>query len=353
MAGRQHHYLPQLIQRPFAHRRQGREHYVYAHHRTRGSFAPNTKGLGKQLDFYGGPNDSALDDAITEIESDLAATVQAVNEGTDVARIRLATLICSLAFRAKSMREALASLLPSVLSALRVQQLDLTRLRREILARLTNPKETKMLIYEQIEKTLGPLPREKRAKAYALTLARWKALAVEQEEELVKCAWQLLDTALERASTEADAIADGAYLAALARDPGMPIRAGQLAEAMTFEIVDAPPGEYYILGDCGPVAVFSDGKPRLAFMAFDSDVQMDMVFLPCSPTRCIVGRRLGVTMRMSTSEINEVSAGMSLEFFISNRNSGDELERLRASIGSLDPIDAHEEITRALSLEAR
>ena len=68
MAGRQHHYLPQLIQRPFAYRQQGKEFYVHAHHRTRGRFTPNTRGLGKELDFYGGPDDTSLDDAITRGE---------------------------------------------------------------------------------------------------------------------------------------------------------------------------------------------------------------------------------------------------------------------------------------------
>lgn len=75
MAGRKHHYLPQLIQRPFACRQQGNEFYVHAHHRKHGCFTPNTNGLGKELDFYGGPSDTSLDDAITQGEDTLAATV--------------------------------------------------------------------------------------------------------------------------------------------------------------------------------------------------------------------------------------------------------------------------------------
>ncbi len=86
MSGRKHHYLPQLIQRPFAYRKEGKQFYVHAHHRTRGRFTPNTSGLGKELDFYGGPEDTSLDEAITRGEDALAETVQAINRGCRGAR---------------------------------------------------------------------------------------------------------------------------------------------------------------------------------------------------------------------------------------------------------------------------
>ena len=126
MSGRKHHYLPQLIQRPFAHRQRGKEFYVHAHHRTRGRFAPNTSGLGKELDFYGGPEDTSLDDAITQGEDALAATVQAINRGDGMAPMDMTTLISALAFCTKSMREAMVGMFPSLLGALRLRFLDIT-----------------------------------------------------------------------------------------------------------------------------------------------------------------------------------------------------------------------------------
>lgn len=349
MAGRQHHYLPQLIQRPFAYRQQGKEFYVHAHHRTRGHFTPNTRGLGKELDFYGGRDDTSLDDAITRREGELAATVQAVNQGADVAPMDVAILICALAFRTKSMREALIGLFPVLLSALRARLLDITRLRQDLMASLNKPAERKRLIYEQIDKRFGPLPREQRAKIYGTLLPRWKTHVAEQQDKLVADAWQLAYTVLAKARAEADTIADGAYLAALAKDPVMPIRARRMAAEMVFEVLDAPPGESFILGDCGPAAVFSDGNPRLVLAAFDSDVEMNMVFLPSSPAHCIVGRLPAVTTHLSVADINRISAGLSLEFFVSNRETGEDLEDLRALIGSLDPIDTEEDIIRTLS----
>lgn len=348
MAGRRHHYLPQLIQRPFAYRQQGKEFYVHVHHRTRGRFTPNTSGLGKELDFYGGPDDTSLDDAITRGEGALAATVQAINHGIEIDPKDMATLICALAFRTKSMREALVGTFPALLAALRARLLDVTRLRQELMASLTDPKESKRLIYEQIDKRMGPLPREQRARAYGRLLPRWKTLVAEQQEQLVAKAWQLAFMMLAKARTEADTIADGAYLKALAKDPAMPIRASRMATEMTFEILDAPSGESFILGDCGPVAIFSDGKPRLVMAAFDNGVEMRMVFLPSSPTRCIVGRLPAAATHLSVAEINRISASLSLEFFVGNRDTGEDLEELRALIGSIDPIDTEEDIVRTL-----
>jgi len=351
MSGRKHHYLPQLIQRPFAYRKQGKEFYVHAHHRTRGRFTPNTRGLGKELDFYGGPEDTALDDAITQGEDALAETMQAINRGDAVAPADMATLICALAFRTKSMREALVGLFPALLEALRVKLLDAMRLRRDLMASLTDPKERKRLIYEQIDKNMGPLPREQRAKAYGLLLPRWKTEVAKQEQQLVAQAWQLAYFVLTKARTEADTMANSAYLNALAKDPAMPIRAARMADDLVFDVFDAPLGEFFILGDCGPVAMFSDGKPRLVLAALSDEVVMESVFLPVSPSRCIVGRLPATTVSLSVADINRMSASLSLEFFVSNHDTEGGLADLRAAIGSLVPIETEEDIIQSLIQE--
>ncbi len=351
MSGRKHHYLPQLIQRPFAYRQQGKEFYVHAHHRTRGRFTPNTRGLGKELDFYGGPEDTALDDAITRGEDALAETVQAINRGDAVAPADMATLICALAFRTKSMREALVGLFPALLEALRVKLLDPMRLRRDLMASLTDPKERKRLIYEQIDKNMGPLPREQRAKAYGLLLPRWKTEVAKQEQQLVAQAWQLAYFVLSKARAEADTWANNAYLQALAKDPAMATRATRMATDLTFCVIDAPPSEFFILGDCGPVAMFSDGKPKLMLAAISDDVVINAVFLPVSPTRCIVGHVPNTPPCLGVADINRMSASLSLEFFISDRDTGGELDSLRAAIGSLVRIETEEDIIRSLVQE--
>ncbi|MEJ2788404.1 MULTISPECIES: DUF4238 domain-containing protein [unclassified Pseudoxanthomonas] len=349
MSGRKHHYLPQLIQRPFAYRQKGKEFYVHAHHRTRGRFTPNTSGLGKELDFYGDPNDTSLDDAITQGEGALAATVQAINRGDAVPPMDLATLICALSFRTKSMREALAGLFPALLEALRLKLLDPMRIRRDLMASLTDPKEQKRLINAEVNKRFGHAHREQRTKIYGFISSQWKSYVATNEAQLVAEAWGMVHAFLSRARTEANTIADDAYLKALAKDPAMPIRANRMATDMVFDLVDTQSDEFFILGDCGPVAMFSDGKPRLVLGAISNDVATEAVYLPVSPTRCIIARLPTSTTHLSVEDINRISASLSLEFFISDRDTGCGLNELRAAIGSLVPIETEEEIILALS----
>lgn len=349
MSGRKHHYLPQFIQRPFAYRKQRDQFYVHAHHRTRGRFTPNTSGLGKELDFYGGPDDTSLDDAITRGEDALAETVQAINRGDYVAPADVATLVCALAFRTKSMREAIVDMLPPIVEGLRTTLLDPLRVRRELLASLTDPKEQKRLIYDQIEKASGRLPREQRAKIYATILPRWRTYVADQEAQLVAQAWGIAYAVMSRLRDEASTIANSAFLKALAKDPAMPARANQLASKMEFTCLVASPEEFFILGDCGPFAMFSDGKPRLVTSSFTDGAEIEKVFLPVSPSRCVMGSVPNSSPNAGVVDINRFSASLSLEFFVSDRDTDQALDTLRSSIGSLVPIDTEDEIIQSMS----
>jgi DUF1365 family protein len=95
MAGRRHHYLPRFLLRPFAFRQKGKNFYVHAHHRVHGAYSTNVVELGEELDFYGSPEDTSLDDAITIGERQLAITVNKLNNGELVENEQIATLICA------------------------------------------------------------------------------------------------------------------------------------------------------------------------------------------------------------------------------------------------------------------
>lgn len=348
MSGRHHHYLPQFVQRPFAYRQSGKQFYVHAYHRSRGNYTPNTQGLGQEKDFYGGPEAPALDASITDGEGALASTIQAINQGNEVSALDMATLISALAFRTKSMREALIGMFPAIILALRVRLLDNNRTRRDLMASLTDPKKSKRLIADQLSKNAGRLPREQYARAMHTLRARWKTHVAEQGEQLVADALKMTSMMLSKAYEQADEMADGAYLKALAKDPTMPIRARRMAKDLVFDVVDAPAEELFILGDCGPVAVFSDGRPRLLLGAIDDEVQLESVFLPVSPTRCIAGRLPSASANPGVAEINRMSASLSLEFFVSDRPASNEL---RALIGSLVPFETAQDIVEKLGKE--
>ena len=119
-----------------------------------------------------------------------------------------------------------------------------------------------------------------------------------------------------------------------------------MVEELRIDVWDAPAGECFILGDCGPVAMFTDGKPRLALGTIDNEVAMANVFLPILPTRCIVGRRHANDRALSVAELNKISAALSHEFFVSNQPDDVCLTTLLKSIGSLVQIATEEDIVR-------
>lgn len=349
MAGRRHHYLPRFLQRPFAHRQSGKEFYVYAHHRDRGPYPTNVMNLGQERDFYGGPNDTTLDDEITQSEQQLAMTVHKLNAGEEVPTEDIASLITALSFRTKAMRKALAELIPPMMEAGRLYLLEDRRLQNELNQSLHDPKKRKDLIYKQIREQMGHLGREEKAKIYANILPKWQIFVRENEGRLLTQAraWAsvVLDHLLERASE----ISDDAFLNALTKDPNMPERAKRLATEMAFEVWNAPNDKPFILGDCGTVGLFTDGKPRLALGSINESIEMEFIFLPISPQNCVVARRPSAIRSVAVSELNLLSASASREFFISAQQDLPEMAILRAAIGTIAPIATREEIVEVLT----
>lgn len=351
MAGRRHHYLPRFLQRPFAFRQKGKNFYVHAHHRAHGTYDTNVMELGQELDFYGTQEDTSLDDAITAGEKQLAITVNRLNNDEPIEPGQMAILICALGVRTKAMRTALTDMMPVFMAAARSHLLDGKHLQAELTKSLHDPKKRKQLIYEQIRKDHGHLSREQQAKFYNLMLPKWKIIVQENEQRLLTEVKSLVVHVLDHMRSEAEKIADKAFLGGLSKGPESPIRSQRMVEEMTLETWKSCAGEHFILGDCGPVAIFTDGKPRLALGAIDNDVEMAMVFLPISPTRCIVGRRPSYEKPIAVSDINQIIAALSHEFFICDQADGPTLAALRQTIGSLVPITTEEEMSRLLAEE--
>lgn len=349
MAGRRHHYLPRFLQRQFAHRQSGKQFYVYAHHRVRGSYPTNILNLGQERDFYGSPDDTALDDEITQGEQQLAMTVQMLSAGEEVATKDIASLIAALSFRTKAMRKALTELIPPLMEAGRTYMLEGRLLQDELHQSLHDPKKRKDLIYKRIREQMGPLGREQMAKMYALMLPKWKIFVQENEDHLHAQARAWVDIALEHMMMKASEIGDDAFLKALARGPNMPERASRLVTEMVFEVWNAPEGEQFILGDCGTVGLFTDGKPRLALGNIDEDVEMEFVFLPISPSRCVVARKPCANRSIGVSDLNRLSASASREFFISAQHDGPIMAELRGAIGTIEPIATRDQIVQTLT----
>lgn len=349
MSGRNHHYLPRFLQRHFAYRQSGKEFYVHAHHRVRGPYSPNVAGLGSERDFYGGPEDTALDDAITTGEGRLGDALHRLNKGEEAGQAEMAELVSALSIRTKAMREALKGMFPTMLAMLRERVLSAKFIRQQYRDSLHDPKKRRELLDEILRKEHGDATREQRGKRRAILQLAWPSLVASQEERFVQLVQAQAEESFDRAFANAGSMADKVFLDALGKGPSTPKRVERFAQEMQFDVWEAQEGQFFVLGDCGPVAMFSDGVPRLALGAISDEVRMECVFLPISPTRCLVGRRSASDHGLSTGDVNRMSAVLSHEFVVSHLKEHETLASLLPLIGTQAPIETEEAIFRALS----
>jgi hypothetical protein len=342
MSGRRHHYLPRFLQRPFAFRQKGKQFYVHAHHRAHGSFPANVMDVGQEWDFYGNPERSALDDQITAGERKLAITLHRLNRQEDVPQLDVAQVIGALSIRTKAMRAALTSLVPLIVDGGRERLLSTKRLRQEFRDEFLDSKKQRDFVDEKM-KEHPRLSRDERARARAQMLLRWKAFVASREEEFIATFRAIASEMFDRIEREALSLADNAFLGALEQDPGMHARAEKFVEEMRFGVWCCD-NDFFVLGDCGPIALYSDEGWRLALGAISSDVQMEFVFLPISPSHCIVGQRGHRGHGLSPVDVNRKSAALSYEFIVSHLGKCEPLDDLSATIGSMVPIESQDSI---------
>lgn len=347
MSGRRQHYLPRFLQRPFRSRIKGGD-FVHVHEQGRAPYLANLMGVGQERDFYGHPDHSALDDAITRHEDRLVQILRHLEADglTRVTNQQVASLLSAIALRTKKMREALVGLIPLLTSWARQQHGDALEVARAVEEQLANIRERDRIIEEQLEK-LPRLNREARHKARTIARQHWQRTIEAKRDEWRSQAQSMLLELLDKIDEEADSIATKAFHQALTRLLADPDRNDHF-EAYTYMLWDVAPPDYLVLGDCGVIGQRADGQWRLALGNMSDEVPLDLVVLPISPQRCIIGRRSGSIDPPSVVEINEASAALSHRFFISDRED-DQQAVLRDRVGSLEPIGSRDELSQLLA----
>lgn len=348
MSGRRQHYLPRFLLRSFRYAGDGDRALVYAHERSR-VYPTNVMGLGQERDFYGHPEHSGLDAAISATETKLAATFHRLLRSTEgeVDPAEAATLVSALSIRTKCMRQAMIELAPVMISALG-EHLDNEGVMREAFRKESaDPKLFDETMAAELSK-LPPLNRNTRVAFEQFARHAWNRLRAEKEDEMVAAMRQTALGLADALRGKAAEIADEAFLKTLTRDPETPLRVARFSE-FHYRIVRADLGAFFVLGDCGPVRVFSDGKCRLAIGDVGGDLALTAVALPLSPSHCLIGERVAGSVTLGTQDINRMSASLSHRFFVSDVDDSDHLSELKASVNSVEPIVAEDELSSFMS----
>lgn len=346
MAGRRQHYLPRFLQRPFRYREKEDIDYVHAHESTH-SYAPSTMGVGQERDFYGHPEESTADANITASEGKLADILnRLIGAPEHVSQEDYAKLVAALTVRTRSMRNALVELAGTVVPAM-AEAFEAHGLKRRELDVFWNDKGKVDALIKNALKDGPRLTREERARRIVLFKSKWR-----RDQEIIKTQMQVVGRAMARQlfatlDSQAAQVAESSFRRVFEEDPTIPKRVASLTSNYEFGVFDAGDAEEFILGDCAAVAFRLDRTARLPIGDLNEDVRLEQIYLPISPTRCVVAARRGSGPWARVADINAASAELSHRFFISKSKVPPDLDGLRARIGTAEPLGSEHEV-RAL-----
>ena len=317
--------------------------YVRAHRRS-SSFEPNVTALGLERDFYGDQADTRADDNITALEAELAATVRALNsERADaITNSERAKLVAALSIRSKAAREGLKALAPQLLSALRSAVEKTTIAEREFDKLATDHARIQRMVDEKVG-VLPGLDRNGRLKQAVLIKARLMAELRAHKDSIIANIKAEAGTVLLTMEKEAERAADNAFLSVLRKSALPDMRVTRFDE-FAYEIIESPATEPFILGDGMVVGIQSDGTPKLAIGDVDDDLLLVEVWLPISPTRALRGVKSRGGEFRTAHEVNQLSAKLSTDFFISSTTESLPIEELRGLIGTAEGVLTTEEV---------
>ena len=329
MAGRNQHFIPRFLQRAFGIRPARKEIWYFG--RDEVAQKRFVKRTASEDFFYSEPQSdgqSTLDDAITRVESDIAALlneIRAKDPGEAIAPATAAPIVSHLAQRTASVRATLSEGVGGLLE--RVVGIFSERDKVEELVGLgsTVPDDR---FRELVMSELTGKPEIARLGLPHRVLERIAFLvAKENADELV-----------EQSAEFVEAIVGGVWAgsADLVRKSHNKALGGMIDSneyqtlLQTFEWrVESGPATGAILSDCVVIAFGSDGVAgnHLAI----GGKEMGAIMLAVSPLRLLVGRKPGVALP-SDLDYNVEAAGLSHTFFLAPRND-EETARLHTMIG--------------------
>ena len=344
MAGRNQHFIPRFLQRAFAIRPARKEIWYFGS----GEVAEKrfVKRTASEDFFYSEPKSdgqSTLDDAITRVESDIAASlneIRAKDPGEAIAPATAALIVSHLAQRTASVRatlgEGVAGLLERVAEILsdrdKVEELvglggtvPEDRFRELVMSELTGKREIARL----------GLPHRV-LERIAFFVAK------ENADELVEQSVEFAEAILRGVWAGSTDLVRESHNKAL----GGMVESNEyqtLLEAFEWR-VESGPVTGAILPDCVVIGFGSDGVAGNHLSI--GGKEMAAIMLAMSPLRLLVGRKPGFA-RPTDFDYNVEAARLSHTFFLAPRND-EETARLHPMIGQKLRLALKEAVEHAL-----
>lgn len=329
MSGKLQHYLPQFLLRGFSSRNTTKEQFCWVYRRNSVPFEPNIKGIGAENYFYGKSDSGSTDEKVTNEETELGELLSFLRvcelEGP-LKNSNISELLTHLSLRTKHLRSTFTDAARVVLNRFEEKTQDHEWIKQQAINEYE--KDPKGYIKKAIQDLEKKQARKLTMNERFLATNALKARIVPSAQALDADDVRPLRHAIKHLGATLSDVSKEGHNKALLKSTSPEQRVKRL-KTLSWQVHEF--GEHeLILGDMGPWAVETGVSTPIELAWTDSELAS--VVLPISHSRALVGVVELSTFKMSARELNNISASLSSEFFISSANS-ESREMLALNIG--------------------
>jgi hypothetical protein len=298
------HHLPQFLLKGFASRSNKKEVFTWLIRKTGSITETNVKGIAKSRDFYGNPNETDLEQRLSEMEDGFAKLVRQLRAGSGLdQKLLLCQFVASTQIRTANVRsgvsEAMESFLDGFGEALTAPE------NQAVIAQHAFDGVMNKIAAGELDFVLNLIPPDQREQILASMVPKMKehldTLIGNAKDEFDKQAPSLTNPKAFKESQN--------KLLSENLPPEPRVRHLMQLDWTVLECDDEP----LILGDVGVVAGSAAGE---LMHILRHDPELNSIYLPIAWNRLLVGQR-GGTPIVRVQMLNAASARLSREFFIS------------------------------------
>ena len=324
MAGRNHHYVPQLLQKGFSARKTKKGvHQVWFYQNGREPFLTGTRNILAEKDFYGPPPTPLVDQLITDAEvhrfdelvNDLRSSIgtrfiglsDVVSEFVHQVSIRVRWIRSLFETGGKKILSRANDALSNKTSAGRL-------LGRQIKA---EPGWLEEILTSEAEKKLGRgLSREERGTLSSMV----SVIAADPGRMLEHIDLSPMLRMVNELHALLTAHTQAGHIKGLERSLGQSeSEFRSFMQRLHWSVVSSKTSGF-ILGDCGPLHIGPQGS-LLGPMGVAKHDEVTGVILPISTSQVIVGAKSRSPAIPAVSDLNHASAAWSSDAFIANADT--------------------------------
>lgn len=335
MSGRKQHYIPQFILRGFSMPKKSRKGlngktYVQVYRSDR-VFETATDGIAAQRDFYSNPEDTTLDDEITNYEGNSLANIYRALEQSETHKSvppkQVGELLAHLCIRQASLRKTFHDASSEMFERLIEKFVDERWLTKKFALNKNKPNSFMVPkfdeIYEKLEGRLPPHLKDKETfRLFAHNMMKARSINGLVDQQQLQLFQQIF-------SDQVESHVRNAHNQSLQLSLAPEVRVEALSKFHWTAIECPEKHEGLILPDC--VAIGMD-KGKTSPLVNNKVGRTGTIAFPINSRRLLWGSSDKLD-KVPFKKINKLLAECSLEFFIA-KESNDDFENLKPFIGN-------------------